>query len=225
MMVKARKDHDKEPVADDAASDMSRLAEASSRLFAEQAAAMAMMTAYGVTVAAQMTGMMLGALRGPASIDEPEEPKAVGPGPAPIAGTAASKVVELRPRTPKAPEAEIAPAADVAEKLVRKTAKQPVRTKAVPANAPAPKSVARAGKVAPKVAKPVTPGRDDLKKISGIGPRLEQELNDRGIMRYADIAALGKAAVKKLDTELGLDGRIARDDWASQARALSGGKG
>ena len=67
--------------------------------------------------------------------------------------------------------------------------------------------------------------RDDLKKISGIGPRLEQELNDRGIIRYSDIAGLGKAAVKKLDTELGLEGRITRDDWAGQAKALSGGKG
>ena len=224
-MVKARKDHDQEPVADDAASDMSRLAEASSRLFAEQAAAMAMMTAYGVTVAAQMTGMMLGALRGPSALDVSEEPQPIPSKAVPAAETTTAKVVELRARAPKAAEAKAAPLAEAVEKPVRKTAKQPVRAKPVPARAPAPKPAAPVARAAAKIARPAASDRDDLKKISGIGPRLEQELNDRGIMRYADIAALGKAAVKKLDTELGLDGRIARDDWASQARALSGGKG
>jgi len=224
-MVKARKDHDKEPVADNAASDMSRFAEASSKLFAEQAAAMAMMTAYGMSVAAQLTGMMLGTFRGPASIDEVEEPKAAELKAAPVIETTTSKVVELRPRAPKAPETKPAPVAETAEKPVKKTAKQPVKTKAAPEKAPTPKPVTRVEKAAPKVIKPVASDRDDLKKISGIGPRLEQELNDRGIIRYSDIAGLSKAAVKKLDTELGLEGRITRDDWAGQARALSGGKG
>jgi NADH-quinone oxidoreductase subunit E len=224
MMVEARKDHDKEPVAENAAGDMSRFAEASSKLFAEQAAAMAMMTAYGMSVAAQMTGMMLGALRGPAAIDMPEEPKAAET--APVAETKTSTVVELRPRTPKVAEAKPKPVAEVAEKPVKKTAKQPVKAKAAPAKAPpAPKPVARAEKAAPRAAKSVASGGDDLKKISGIGPRLEQELNVRGIARYADIAALSEAAVKKLDAELELEGRITRDDWAGQAKALSGGKG
>ena len=74
-MVEARKDNDREPVADNAASDMSRLADASAKLFAEQASAMAMMTAYGMTVAAQMTGMMLGAFRGPVAASDVEETK------------------------------------------------------------------------------------------------------------------------------------------------------
>ena len=111
-MVKARKDHDKEPVADNAASDMSRFAEASSKLFAEQAAAMAMMTAYGMSVAAQMTGMMLGALRGPTTIVVPDEPEPAETKPAPVAETTVSKVVELRPRAPKAAEAKPAPVAE-----------------------------------------------------------------------------------------------------------------
>ena len=57
------------------------------------------------------------------------------------------------------------------------------------------------------------------------GPRLEQELNARGIVSYAGIAALTRAAVKKIDGELGLEGRVLRDDWAGQAKALSGGEG
>ncbi|RYH07823.1 MAG: hypothetical protein EON57_05775, partial [Alphaproteobacteria bacterium] len=59
-MVEARKNDDGKPEAQDAAVDLSRLAEASAKLFAEQTSAMAVMTAYGMSVAAQMTSMMLG---------------------------------------------------------------------------------------------------------------------------------------------------------------------
>ena len=228
-MVRARKDHDKEPVADNAASDLSRLAEASSKLFAEQTAAMAVMTAYGMTVAAQMTGMMLGAFRGPASAEGVEEPASAERVTVPAQQTAPAKVVPLRPETLKASETKPAPVAEVAAKPARRAAKSvkaktaPVRTKAAPFKMPEAKPARRARATSAKPAS--TTGGDDLKKISGIGPRLEQELNARRITRYADIAALSKAAVKKLDDELGLDGRIAKDDWAGQAKALSGGKG
>lgn len=65
---------------------------------------------------------------------------------------------------------------------------------------------------------------DDLKQISGIGPKLEQVLNGRGIFRFADIAALSKADVERLDSELGLAGRGVRDDWIGQAKALTGAR-
>jgi NADH-quinone oxidoreductase subunit E len=215
MMVEARKNEDKEPVADNATADLSRFAEASSKLFAEQAAAMAMMTAYGMSVAAQMTGMMLGALRGPASEDMPEAAKPAEAKPAPAEQEPAAKVVQLRPKAPAASKAK--PALEVAPKAAKT-----VKVKAATPRSAASKPAAKAVSVATAQ---VATDRDDLKKISGIGPRLEQELNARGIARYADITALTKAAVKKLDTELGLDGRITRDGWASQAKALSGGEG
>ena len=65
---------------------------------------------------------------------------------------------------------------------------------------------------------------DDLKQISGIGPKLEQVLNGRGIFRFADIAALSKADMERLDSELGLAGRVVRDDWIGQAKALTGAR-
>lgn len=65
---------------------------------------------------------------------------------------------------------------------------------------------------------------DDLKRISGIGPKLEQVLNGRGIFRFADIAALSRADVERLDSELGLAGRVVRDDWIGQAKALTGAR-
>jgi NADH-quinone oxidoreductase subunit E len=209
-MVEARKSDERDQVADNAAGDLSRLAEASSKLFAEQAAAMAVMTAYGMSVAAQMTGMMLGALRTSADVagsagdsaqerDVSDKPEARSAEPA-----SAATVVELRPRAKRA-----AVSTKVAPKVPVKAEAQPVKPT---------RGKAKTGRA------PASEG-DDLKKISGIGPRLEQVLHERGIRRYADIAAMTKAAIKKLDTELGLEGRIVRDDWVGQSKALSGGKG
>ncbi len=61
---------------------------------------------------------------------------------------------------------------------------------------------------------------DDLKKISGIGPQLEQKLNEAGIYHYWQIAALNDADTAKLDRDLKLNGRAARDNWIVSARAL-----
>lgn len=71
---------------------------------------------------------------------------------------------------------------------------------------------------------------DDLKAISGIGPKLEQVLNARGISSYAQIATLSEVEISTLDDELGFGGRIVRDDWVGQAKSLasapkSGSKG
>jgi NADH-quinone oxidoreductase subunit E len=63
---------------------------------------------------------------------------------------------------------------------------------------------------------------DDLKRISGIGPKLEQVLNAKGISGFADIAGWSEADVARFDDELGFGGRIKRDDWVGQAKALKG---
>ena len=61
---------------------------------------------------------------------------------------------------------------------------------------------------------------DDLKKVTGIGPQLEQKLNEAGIYHYSQIAAMAADDVAALDTELKLNGRIDRDGWISTARNL-----
>ncbi|MCO6186101.1 helix-hairpin-helix domain-containing protein [Rhizobium sp. L1K21] len=63
-------------------------------------------------------------------------------------------------------------------------------------------------------------GGDDLKRISGIGPKLASVLAERGFATYAAIAAMNVEAAEALDRDLGLDGRIDRDDWIGQAKAL-----
>jgi NADH-quinone oxidoreductase subunit E len=219
MMVKAGKQDDKKGVADEAAS-FSNLAESSAKLFAEQAAAMTVFTAYGMSVAAQMTGMMLGALRSPVQAQETKAPEAKPQ------AEARGNVVPLRPEQEPKPHAPVKSPNSKAPAAKTPVPKAPARRPAIA------KPVARKAEtkiVAPKVvtSKPeaASTSGDDLKKIPGIGPRLEKVLNDRGIARFGDIAALSKAALKKLDGELGLEGRVIRDDWAGQAKALSGGKG
>ena len=62
---------------------------------------------------------------------------------------------------------------------------------------------------------------DDLKAISGIGPKLEKVLNDLGIWTYAQIAAWSSAEVAWVDDYLSFSGRIGRDKWIEQAAALA----
>jgi len=64
---------------------------------------------------------------------------------------------------------------------------------------------------------------DDLKLISGVGPALEKKLNALGITQYAQIAAFKKADIAKVDDALSFKGRIDRDDWLKQAKALAKG--
>ncbi len=62
---------------------------------------------------------------------------------------------------------------------------------------------------------------DDLKKISGVGPALEQKLNELGITTYEQVAGLSKEEITKVDDALSFKGRIERDDWLTQARTLA----
>lgn len=69
--------------------------------------------------------------------------------------------------------------------------------------------------------KPEVP--DDLKLISGVGPKLEQVLNGLGIWTYAQVADWTVEETAWVENYLQLGGRIGRDDWISQARALAEG--
>ena len=64
---------------------------------------------------------------------------------------------------------------------------------------------------------------DDLAKLQGVGPQLVKKLNDGGIFHYWQIAAMTAEDAEKLDRDLKLNGRIARDGWINQARGLLAG--
>ena len=63
---------------------------------------------------------------------------------------------------------------------------------------------------------------DDLKKIKGVGPKLEKLCNDLGVWHFDQIASWTDAEVAWVDYHLeGFKGRISRDGWVAQARAFA----
>jgi NADH-quinone oxidoreductase subunit E len=67
-------------------------------------------------------------------------------------------------------------------------------------------------------------GPDDLKRIKGIGPKLEDQLNRMGVYHFDQMAAWSPSEVAWMDENLGeFRGRASRDDWVGQARQLSEG--
>ena len=65
-------------------------------------------------------------------------------------------------------------------------------------------------------------GPDDLKRIKGIGPKLEKLCNQLGVWHFDQIAAWTDREVAWVDHHLeGFKGRIERDEWVAQARELA----
>lgn len=101
------------------------------------------------------------------------------------------------------------------------------------AAAAAPKKAVTSKKAATKKAAPAAEGKvgsapgnllkgakgeaDDLKKISGVGPKLEGVLNEIGVFHFWQIAEWGPAEIEYMDDRLSFKGRIERDGWIKQA--------
>ena len=64
---------------------------------------------------------------------------------------------------------------------------------------------------------------DDLKWISGVGPKLEETLNGLGVFHFEQIAAWTQREIDWVDDYLKFSGRIERDNWIEQAKALAKG--
>lgn len=183
-------------------------------LVANPVTAIAATTALGFSIAGQMAGMMLSLMQTAA-----EQAKAAMDEAAEMAAKTEAEEVKAAPVKAK-PELRVVPKEPVAKaetpdadekiKVARKTNATPKTVEAKPVRK-APK--AKAAKT------------DDLKAISGIGPKLEQVLNGMGFKRYADIAALAADDVARIEAELGFSGRIARDGWVEQAKTLAKGRG
>lgn len=109
--------------------------------------------------------------------------------------------------------------------------------------AAAPKAAAKPAKAAAKPAKKAAPAAevagerpanllteardgkaDDLKKITGVGPKLEGLLHENGVFHFDQIAAWGEAEVAYMDDKLSFPGRITRDNWIEQAATLAAEK-
>lgn len=135
------------------------------------------------------------------------------------------EVVPAKKATPR--KAAAKPAAKAAKKAApaktapAKAAPAKKATKAAPAKTtPAKAAVKKAGPE--RMTKPKGKA-DDLKLISGVGPKLEQTLNKLGFWHFAQIGKWTKKDIGIVDDELSFKGRIERDDWVKQAKALAKG--
>lgn len=126
-------------------------------------------------------------------------------------------------RKPAAKKATPAKKAAPAAKRAAPAAKKTATTVKKIATAKKPVAVKTAGPL--RLKKPEGKA-DDLKLISGVGPKLEKTLNGLGFWHFSQIAKWKKADIAIVDDELSFKGRIVRDDWIKQAKELAknGGK-
>lgn len=119
-----------------------------------------------------------------------------------------------------------------AKKPAAKKAAAPKKAAAKSAVKPAAKAESKTAtpKTATKAKGPAKPrtmkaprksGADDLKLISGVGPKLEGVLNELGFWHFDQIAKWTKAEVSWVDDRLKFKGRIERDKWIAQAKKLA----
>lgn len=96
----------------------------------------------------------------------------------------------------------------------------PAERTAAPVEAPiAPPPPEEPVEVAPPIGPP-----DDLRKLKGVGPKLALLLNEQGITRFDQLAALSGAQAERIDESLGtFKGRLARDRVIEQAAYLARG--
>ncbi|MEO0399338.1 MAG: 50S ribosomal protein L21 [Pseudomonadota bacterium] len=88
-----------------------------------------------------------------------------------------------------------------------------------------PSAAAAKAKPAAKEAAPAASADgDDLKKLSGVGPALEKKLHDAGVTTFAQIAAWRPAEIAEFDEKLSFKGRIERENWVEQTKALANGE-
>ncbi|WP_246591585.1 ATP-binding cassette domain-containing protein [Aminobacter anthyllidis] len=108
-----------------------------------------------------------------------------------------------------------ATAAKPAAKAVVTPAKAPATKAPAAAKAPAAKTIANV------LAAPRGGVADRLILIKGIGPVNEKKLNDHGIFHFDQVAGWKKSDIAAAEAYLAFDGRIEREDWVGQAKALA----
>ena len=153
-----------------------------------------------------------------------------------VAGRAAAEPTPAAPERPKpaAKQAEDAKkeAAPKKKAPVKKSdAATPAQPEAAAAKVTEPKTEPRAEAtetVEEKAPETLTAAReggaDDLKLLKGVGPKLEQTLNELGFFHFDQIAKWTEAEVAWVDARLKFKGRIERDGWIEQAKQLAAGE-
>ncbi|MEM9571194.1 MAG: hypothetical protein AAF996_06985 [Pseudomonadota bacterium] len=113
--------------------------------------------------------------------------------------------------------------ASVGSKAKKTKKAKKVKAKAAPKAKTAKKPTAKAEPKTDENGRLTAPmgSADDLKLIKGVGAVLERRLNEAGIFHFWQIAGLRKAQMDALEAVLRFPGRMTRDNWKAQARALA----
>ncbi|MFT6424257.1 MAG: NADH-quinone oxidoreductase subunit E [Celeribacter sp.] len=135
-------------------------------------------------------------------------------------------------RTGAKPPKPAAPAKSAVQQAASAKAKPAAKTAAKAK--PAPKAASKPAAVAdipagaqkkPRTMKaPRKAGADDLKMIKGVGPKLEQTLNELGFWHFDQVSKWTAEEIAWVDDNLKFKGRILRDGWIDQATALAAGE-
>lgn len=149
---------------------------------------------------------------------------------------------EKKAEAPAAPKAEPKKAeAKPAEEGKSETGKKPTTNEARAENKAKPVAedrpeveVARAADISkgggedekePELLKEARGGKpDDLKKLKGVGPKLEATLHELGFFHFDQVAGWGPQEIAWVDSRLKFKGRIERDGWVEQAKVLASGE-
>lgn len=113
------------------------------------------------------------------------------------------------------PPAKPAKAPDAKAAVIKAPAAKAPVAKAAPAKAQVAKTIANV------LAAPRGGVADRLILIKGIGPVNEKKLNDHGIFHFDQVAGWKKSDIAAAEAYLAFDGRIEREDWVGQAKALA----
>jgi NADH-quinone oxidoreductase subunit E len=168
-------------------------------LLTPQWGAAAAVSVLGLGVASQMWGLWAGAIAGALDANTKFRPAA---------------------KEENAAVPQIAADVDALKTIIRKKA-APISPKIVDGPVVQVETPVAKASAQPVVAQTVMTS-DDLKRISGVGPKLVQVLNSMGIHSFAQIAAWTAEDIARVDDQLKFGGRILRDDWVGQASALAG---
>ncbi|MBQ4823745.1 NADH-quinone oxidoreductase subunit E [Leisingera sp. HS039] len=136
-----------------------------------------------------------------------------------VAGRAAADAPPKAPETPKPAAKQAEEAAKAAPK--KSDAAEPSSPEGAAAK---PAADSQPEEAQPEILKEARGGlADDLKLLKGVGPKLEQTLNELGFFHFDQIADWTEAEVSWVDARLKFKGRIERDGWIEQAKRLQVG--
>ncbi len=124
---------------------------------------------------------------------------------------------------PVAISAKGAPKAETPEEAPKAEAPEPAPARPAP-ETPKAEAAIEAGTRPEALSGPRAGKADDLKRIKGIGPKLEALCNTLGFYHFDQIANWTEAEVAWVDDNLtGFKGRVSRDNWVAQAKTLAAG--